>query len=167
MKFFSASYLLTFPVHKYISRMSDLPVIINALNMANNIETTKSTFNNKNKLSIINKLQTRQRYQVLKCRAFPKQPLLIINVSIVTIMDSIGSFNNNPIIKINTVSAMLKIMLLMKFFIFLFIFLLPFHLPILRLLGQKTRTNYSKVNPCYSPLFQVINNAYIIPKLIT
>ena len=72
----------------------------------------KSTFKIKNRLNNISELQTKQRYQVLKCNALPKQPLLIIKHNIIVIIELVGKHNSLPIKKIRIVSAILKIKLL-------------------------------------------------------
>ena len=54
--------------------------------MVNKIDIIKSTFKIKNRLNNMSELQTKQRYQVLKCNAFPKQPLLIIKHNIIVII---------------------------------------------------------------------------------
>lgn len=107
----TSAYLLGVPsvFYKYISLIFDLPVIMKALNIANNIEIIKSTFSKTNKLNIISELQIKHLYQVLKCSALPKKPLLIINVSIINIINLKSIFSDTPIKSINIVSATLKI----------------------------------------------------------
>ena len=116
--------------------MFDLPVIINALNIANIIDTIRSTLNNTNNDSIINALQTKHLYHVLKCSALPKQPLLIMNVNIIIMMFLIGKSNDLPIKNISIVSAILKI----KLHTFLFVITNFFILIIHHLSHQRTKT---------------------------